>query len=189
MYGFTNEIKGTTYRYYKCIDKCGAPLIRMEEADRAAMDYLKDLLSDKRQEEIAFVLRNYQGHEEDFKDAFQASLNQQIAAKQKEYDNLYQKFTAEAVLPPDVIEKIGADLHRLNSEIAELKKTEPPEDPSVEAIKEWLASLKAAPDEKAIHLLITRIIATTEDGQAKFAIESTLQGILSDLGCGEKQRL
>lgn len=188
MYGFTNEIKGVTYQYYKCIDKCGAPLIRMEEADKAAAEYLKDLLSDERQEEIAFVLRNYQGHEKDFKEAFHDALNQQIAAKQKEYDNLYQKFTAEAVLPADVIEKIGTDLHRINSEIEELKKTEPPEDTSVEVIKEWLASIKDAPDEKAIHLLISRITATTEDGKTNYTIESTLQGILTDLGCGETQQ-
>lgn len=189
MYGFTNEIKGTTYQYYKCMGKCGAPLIRMEEADKAATGYLKRLLSDERQEEIAFVLRNYQGHEKDFKEAFFASMNQQIKARQQEYDNLYQKFTANAVLPADVIEKIGADLHRINAEIEELKKTEPPVDTSVDTIKEWLAEIKAAPDEKAIHLLISRIIAKTEEnGKTTFSIESTLQNILTETGCDKTQQ-
>lgn len=187
MYGFTNTIKGIEYQYYKCTGKCGAPLIRMQEADAVAADYLKELLSEEHQEEIAFVLRNYQGHEKDFKDAFMDALNQQIKEKQQEYDNLYQKFTSEAVLPADVIEKIGADLHRLNSEISELKKTEPPEDTSVETIKEWLSSIKEAPDEKAIHLLIRKITATTADGKTNYNIESTLQSILTEIGCVKTQ--
>ena len=188
MYGFTNEIKVKTYQYYKCMNKCGAPLIRMEEADRVAVEYLKDLLSDERQEEIAFILRNYQGHEKDFREAFLDSLNQKIREKQKEYDALYQKFTSNAVLPDDVISKIGSDLHRIHAEIEELKKTEPPEDTSVSVIKEWLSGIREAPDEKAVRLLISRITVTAApEKKTEYVIESTLQNILTEIGCDKTQ--
>lgn len=187
MYGFTNSVGDKTYQYYKCMSKCGAPLVKMDEVDKVASDYLNELLSEERQEELAFVLRNYQGNEKDFREAFYDALNQQIKEKQTEYDNLYQKFTANAVLPADVIEKIGADLHRINSEIEELKKTEPPEDTSVDTVKEWLNSIRTAPDERAVHLLIRKITVKAEDGKTNYTIESTLEPLLTEIGCNKTQ--
>lgn len=42
-------------------------------------------------------------------------------------------------------------------EITTLEQTEPPKDFTADTIKAWLESIKAAPDEGAIHLLIERI--------------------------------
>lgn len=50
----------------------------------------------------------------------------------------------------------------LKAEIECLKHTEPPVDYSVDTISNWLESLKAAPDEAAVHLLIERIDKKTK---------------------------
>jgi hypothetical protein len=69
-------------------------------------------------------------------------------------------------------------MQALKSEIAELKKAEPPVDYSVDTIREWLESIKNAPDSKAVHLLIQRIEARREDNKTDFNIESTLKPVL-----------
>lgn len=188
MYGFTNHINGKDYQYYKCISGCGSPLVKMEAVDNAALSYLENLLSDSTQEDLAVVLQNYQGHEKDFRDGFYADLNRQIEERQQQYNNLYQKFTSTAVLPDDVIEQIGSDLHRIKAEIEELQAAEPPAGTSVPMIKEWLSSIKAAPDKKAVHLLIDRITITQQDGQPVCTIKSTLQNILEEIGCDKTQQ-
>ena len=64
-----------------------------------------------------------------------------------------------AVLPTDVIQDISLRMQKLKDEIEEVKNAEPPADYTVDTIKAWLQSIKEAPDEKAIHLLIAKIEA------------------------------
>ena len=66
-----------------------------------------------------------------------------------------------------------------------MKKTEPPEDYTVDTIKAWLQSIKEASDEKAIHLLIAKIEAKREKDNTDFNIESTLKSVLKNLVAGE----
>lgn len=76
---------------------------------------------------------------------------------------------------------IGKEMETLKAEIECLRHTEPPKDYSVETIHNWLESLKAAPDEAAIHLLIERI---NIKNKTVFNIQSTLNTVLGDICCG-----
>ncbi|MBC5582543.1 hypothetical protein H8S23_13605 [Anaerofilum sp. BX8] len=79
----------------------------------------------------------------------------------------------------------------LCKEIAILKATEPPKDFTVDTIKSWLESIKAAPDREAVRLLIERI--DTKEGEEKektaFEMQSTLKAVLSKHGCGGPQHV
>ena len=65
-----------------------------------------------------------------------------------------------------------------------LEQTEPPKDFTADTIKAWLESIKAAPDEDAIHLLIERIDVGAEKNKAAFNMKSTLKTVLHKTGCG-----
>jgi len=67
---------------------------------------------------------------------------------------------------------------------AALREVEPTKDFSKTQIEVWLDSLKAAPDEKAIHLLIERIDVMTK---RDFNITSTLKSVLGEIGCEGSQ--
>lgn len=60
MHGARSVSKGHEYFRYYCSKKCGTPSIRMEEVDKAAVDYLHKLLSPGNQDKIAAALRQYQ---------------------------------------------------------------------------------------------------------------------------------
>ena len=69
-------------------------------------------------------------------------------------------------------------MQAIKDEIHVLENTEPPEDYSVDTIFEWLSSIRAAPDEKAIQLLIERIDVSFEENKTDFRITSTLKSVL-----------
>ena len=163
--------------------KCGAPVVHMEEVDKAAMDYLHDLLSAKNQKKIADAMRAYKGAEGERLKDFNTILRRKIKEKQDEYNNLLQNRSSGA-LPPAVLEDIGNHMQEIKAQIDVLKATEPPKDYTVEQIKAWLDTVKAAPDRDAVRLLIARIdvINSTEKEKAAFSIHSTLNTVLGNLG-------
>lgn len=181
MHGMKSERKGHTYHYFYCSKKCGAPTIRMEEIDRAAIKYLRDLLSDENQAKISKSLREYKGCERERIADFNTILNDKIVEKQQRYDTLMQNL-ASGVLPPEVVADIGTEMQKIKGEIECLQHTEPPKDYTAETIKNWLEALKNSPDEAAVHLLIKRI--DTEKNKTEFKIQSTLNSVLGDIGCG-----
>ena len=61
----------------------------------------------------------------------------------------------------------------------ELRNAPPPKDYTVEQITAWLDSIKVAPDEKAVHLLIDRIIVNSK---TDIKVISTLTSILGNTG-------
>ena len=84
-------------------------------------------------------------------------------------------------LPPQVVSDIGQQMQGLLDEISSLKETPPPQDFTTNQITAWLEALKAAADEKAIHLLIERIDVK---GETKLSITSTLNSVLGEIDCG-----
>lgn len=80
--------------------------------------------------------------------------------------------------------------HTHNLRTAALKPwTNPCSSLTPDTVGKWLDSLKSAPDEKAIHLLIERI-DIVRDGQKEktdFNITSTLKAVLGENGCGDSQ--
>ena len=86
---------------------------------------------------------------------------------------------AAAALPPEVIAGVGERMRTLKSEMEALRTTPPPHDFTTDQITTWLESLKAAADEKAIHLLIERIDIKNK---TDFNIESTLKSVLGENG-------
>ena len=56
-----------------------------------------------------------------------------------------------------------------------------PKDYTTEQIEAWLSSLRAAADEKAIHLLVERIDVISK---TDFNIISTLESVMRETGCG-----
>ena len=192
MHGMTSRRKGHEYRYFVCSAKCGAPVLHMEEVDAAAMQYLKELLSDEMQLQIADRLRQYQAGAGFRMTEFKQALKKRIAEKQAQYNALINNL-ASGALPAETVADIGARMQEIKAEIAALEATEPPKDFTVDTIRAWLESMKAAPDRDAVRLLVERInvSATEEDDGNKqktaFNIQSTLNTVLRKNGCGETQ--
>ena len=186
MHGMTSRRKGHEYRYFACSAKCGAPVVHMECADDAAIKYLKDLLSGENQLRIADALRQYQAGAGSRMTEFKQALKKRIAAKQAQYDALLKNL-ASGVLPAEVVADIGNQMQEIKAEIAALEATEPPKDFTVDMIKTWLDSIKAAPDREAVRLLIERMdVQPDEEEKEKttFSIHSTLDAVLRKNGCG-----
>ena len=116
---------------------------------------------------------------------FKQALSARIQAKQQEYDTLMKNLSS-GVLPAQVVSDIGQQMQEIKVEISTLKATEPPKDFTIDTIKAWLESIKAAPDESAIHLLIERIdtVGSAEKEKTVFNIQSTLKTVLGKSGCG-----
>jgi len=180
MHGMKSERKGHTYFYFGCSKRCGAPSIRMEEIDNAAIKYLHELLNKENQERISKELRAYKGGERERLEDFNAILKKKIVEKEQRYNNLLSNL-ATGALPALVVSDIGKEMEALKAEIECLKHTEPPKDYSVETIRNWLESLKAAPDEAAVRLLVERIDIKNK---TVFNIQSTLKTVLGEIGCG-----
>ncbi len=151
----------------------------MEDVDRAAIQYLHELLSEENQRSIAKAMRQYQAGEGSRMEEFKAALEKRIRDKQCQYDALLKNLSS-GELPAEVVADIGAQMKQLKGEIAALEVTEPPKDFTVEQIRAWLEAIKAAPDEQAVHLLIERI----EKKQDGFHAKSTLETVLGKSGCG-----
>jgi len=176
MHGSQSSRNGNTYAYYVCSAKCGNPNIPVETVDKAVTEYLNELLSPENEAKISAVVHDYQSsgkrREEIFMDALQAKIDD----KQRQYDNLVDNLSAGA-LPPDVLEDIGNKMQQLKDEMGTLRNVEPPKDFAPEYITGWLESLRTAPDEKAIQLLIERIDV---QNKTDFNITSTLKSVLGD---------
>ncbi len=135
---------------------------------------------------LAQVLRTYKGNEKDRVESFKAAVSKKIAEKETAYNNLLTNMTS-AVLPAEVIKDISEKMSALKKEIDELKEATPPEDYSVDVIQEWLQSIRNAPDEKAVHLLIEHIEAIRTDDKTDFNIYTTLKPVLEILACCTKK--
>lgn len=182
MHGMRSTRKGHEYFYFYCSQKCGVPVIRMEEVDKVAVLYLKELLSIENQQKVATALSQYHAGEKNRVEDFNKVIKKRIDDKQKEYDSLMSNLKA-GTLPPKVIESIGQQMQELQDEIEALRETPAPRDFTVEQITAWLEALKAAADEKAIHLLIERIDV---NNKTDINIASTLKSVLGNTGCGRR---
>jgi len=178
MHGMKSKKGGFERTYYYCSKKCGAGTVRMEDVDRAVTEYLKILLSDENQLKIAAVLKSYDHSNVDRVADFNNMLSVKIDEKQKQYDALMKNLSAGA-LPPKVVEDIGRQMQTLQEEIEALRHMEPPQDYTTDTIKAWLDSIKKAPDEKVVHLLIERIDIKDK---TDFKITSTLKSVLGKNG-------
>lgn len=64
MHAMKSKRKGHEYPYYYCSVHCGASVVRVEDVDKAAVNYLHDLLSPENQQTIMAALREYQDGEQ-----------------------------------------------------------------------------------------------------------------------------
>jgi len=168
---------------YVCSKHCGAGSIFVAEVDKAAIAYLQELLNEENQRKISDAIRRYQAGKENRMEEFEAVLKKRIREKEKEYKALLNNLSS-GMLPASVVADVGQRMEETKAEIEALKATEPPEDFTAEQIQGWFDSLKNRPDEKAIHLLIERIEVKEK---AVHNIESTLQTVLGNTGCGYPQ--
>ncbi len=182
MHGFSPIRKGHRYHYYYCSKKCGAPVMPMETVDDAALRYLHDLLSDANQQRISDALQAYQKITRNELEHFNDAIKHEVAEKQKQYD-AYMDNLASGALPREVIADIGKKMQALKDEMAALEETPPPHDFTADQIKAWLTALKAAPDAKAVHLLVDRIEVYTKTDIRVF---STLTSVLGETGRGDR---
>lgn len=167
-------------RYYACAARCGAPRINIEAVDKAAVSYLHELLSADNQKKISDALRSYNLGERERLADFQKVLKKKISEKQNRYNNLMTNLSSGA-LPAPVISDIGAEMEALKAEIEKLQHTEPPKDYSVQTIKKWLQSIKAAPDRDAVQLLVKKIEVKEKNVSS---IQSTLETFVGETGWG-----
>ena len=103
-------------------------------------------------------------------------IRQQIAAKQTEYDNLVKNLSA-ATFAPEIIQDLNNRLKTLRAEIEALETAEPPEEYSTNTILEWLKAIKAAPDRRAVHLLVDRIEVSSDKEKTDVNVISTLTSV------------
>lgn len=183
MHGMKSKRKGHEYEYFYCSARCGASVVHMEDVDNAVLKYLHDLLSKENQIKVAEAMRNYKGNEAERVKDFNTILNRKIQEKQAQYDSLMDNLTAGA-LPPAVLEDIGNKLQEIKTQIETLKKTEPPKDFTTEQVQAWLESIKAQPDREAVRLLVERIDVKKDKEKTVFNIQSTLNTVLGNNGCG-----
>lgn len=181
MHASISKRKGHEYPYYKCSKSCGAPVVKIEDVDTAAMDYLHELLSDENQALIAKTLREYDGSEADRLEGFQAAKEKRIREKQTEYDALLKNLSSGA-LPAEIIADVGQRMKDIKTAISTLEAQEPPKDYTTEQIRAWLNSIKEAPTDTAVKLLIERI--DVQKDTTAFNIESTLKTVVRNLGGG-----
>ena len=180
MHVYTATRKGHTYSRYVCSKHCGEKTIRVELVDAAAMAYLREILDPEMQKRVKDAMRQYQDGAEDRHAEFKAALAARIREKKKEHANLLQNLSTGA-LPPSVVKSVGERMQALETEISTLEATQPPEDYSMDHVRAWMESIKAAPDEKAVRLLVERIEiknATVSN------IHSTLETVVGNHGCG-----
>lgn len=155
----------------------------VSEIDGAAVRYLRELLSEPNQLLITAAMRQYQSDSKNRLTAFYDVLSARIGEKQGEYDTLLKNLSS-GVLPPDVVADIGKRMGEIKAEIKALEETKPPEDYTVDTIRQWLNALKNSPDEKAVRLLIERIDVAGEKNNNVFNIQSTLNTLLEKMVAG-----
>ena len=183
MHVYKATSKGHTYYRYVCSEHCGRPTVLVSEIDGAAVRYLRELLSEPNQLLITAAMRQYQSDSKNRLTAFYDVLSARIGEKQGEYDTLLKNLSS-GVLPPDVVADIGKRMGEIKAEIKALEETKPPEDYTVDTIRQWLNALKNSPDEKAVRLLIERIDVAGEKNNNVFNIQSTLNTLLEKMVAG-----
>lgn len=185
MHASTTHKKDYTYAIYTCSDKCGIGSVRADLVDEAAHMYLKELLTDEVQQEIEKALRRYIHTEKDRVKEHNQLVSHQTKEKQRQMDALVENL-ASGKLPGEVVEQIGNKIKELKEQIEALSASEPPHDYTTEQIIAWLHSVKEAPDETAIRLLIERIEVTKDKEKAttEFKVTSTLNSVVGESGCG-----
>ncbi|MEA4964356.1 MAG: hypothetical protein VB055_00840 [Oscillospiraceae bacterium] len=72
-------------------------------------------------------------------------------------------------------------MQTIKAEISALEATEPPKDFTRDQVRAWLDSLRAAPDDRAISLLVARVDVKNK---TEFEVQSTLNSVLRENGCG-----
>ncbi len=179
MHGVTTHRKGHEYRIYYCSNHCGAGTVKMDDIDSTVRNYIHDLLSDENSKIITEALKKYASGESDRVNEFNESVTRGIKEKTKQIEN-YMTTLGSGALPPDLISDIGNKIVALKEEIKGLQMAKPPKDFTVPQIQAWLQSIRTAPDDKAVRLLIERINANKTD----INIQSTLKSVLGDNGCG-----
>ena len=167
--------------YYKCSESCGAPVVKMEDVDNAALEYLRSILNDETQKQITAALREYDGNEKDSRETFLAAKKKKIREKQTEYDNLMKNLSTGA-FTGKVADDICKRMEEIQETIRVLEMAEPPKDYTSDEIRSWMGSIRKAPSEKAVKLLIARIEA--QKVPTAFNIESTLKAVGGKVGCG-----
>ena len=183
MHVHKSERKGHTYLYYACSSKCGAATVKLEDVDETVKAYIRELLSEDTRAKVAQILRTYKGHEQDRVEGFKAAIKKKVEEKETAYNNLIANMSS-AVLPPEVAADLSEKMVQLKREIKELEEAEPPADYTVDTIHEWLQSIRTAPDEKAVHLLIERIEAKRTENKTDLNIISTLKPVLENVVAG-----
>ena len=183
MHATVWRIKGGRKHVYRCKDDCGMKPIPMELVDKAATDYLREFLSPEMKLKIAAFLRNYKNHQSDARSGFEAARKKQITEKQATYDNLMKNMMS-GVLSPEVMKDINDRMTAIKGEIETLEKAEPPKDYTMETILEWLESIKKAPDQRAVELLIKKITVSRENNKTDFKIESNLKSVCVEMVAG-----
>ncbi len=179
MHGVTTHRKEHEYKVYYCSEHCGVGTVKMDDIDSSVREYIKNLLSEENTKIITEALKKYSSNETDRVKEFNDSVAREIKEKQKQIDN-YMATLGSGVLPSEIISDIGNKIVTLKEEIKGLQTAEPPKDFTVPQIQVWLQSIRSAPDDKAVRLLIERIDANKTD----INIQSTLKSVLGDNGCG-----
>ena len=87
----------------------------------------------------------------------------------------------KSMLSPDILDDITARMKTLKEEIKTLKNTTPPEEASTELIVNWLRAIREAPDSRAVHLLIEKVVIFADKEKTDFHIVSTLESVSENL--------
>lgn len=180
MHGVTSERKGHKYRKFVCSKKCGIGTIDMEFVDESVKEYIRDLLSNKRQEEIAIALKWYAINEKKKAEEHNQQVKNKIKELQDKIDS-YLDIVARKDLPDEFIVDVSKKVTELKAEIKKLQEMPVQKDFTIPQINNWLNNLKNSTGERAtVELLVERIDAT----KTAVRVTTTLSAVLGETGCG-----
>lgn len=185
MHGGVSTRRGHTYRRFSCSKHCGMPTIRAEVVDRAAIDYLRGLTSSESLKALQAAMAAYNKESDVIKKDFERNIQAKIAQKRMQLDGLMENLCVPG-LPETIVRDIAAKMEALKNDIEVLENAEPPKDYTVRDLQQWIQAICEAPDERAIHLLIKRLVVSVSDDkkETSVSVESTVTEVARKIGSG-----
>ena len=170
MYGHAQRKDGKEYVSYVCHKSCGGVrMIRVEELDRAACDYVRALLSPTVRDQLRTAFDQYLAARRAQQLKRPSDPKREIARLQAQIDSLMGNLSS-GVLPPTVLERIGQQITDLENQIAliEASAAPAPELTPVQIDDYFAHAAAVTPDQE-----YTLVRKTLEQFIARITVHST----------------
>lgn len=183
MYGHAQKKDGREYISYVCYKSCGGVrMIRADELDRAACEYVRALLSPSVREQLTAAFRAYLADRRAQQQRSVPDAKREISRLQSQIDALMGNLSS-GVLPPAVLERIGKQVTDLENQIAVIQaaSASPTPDLTPVQIEDYFAgAAEISPDGDYAYTraMLERFIARITVHSTSIEFESTFDAWL-----------